>query len=56
VGCRGAPADVLALSEQRDVARRGRDFALADKIRADIETAGWEVRDDQSGASLLVPR
>jgi cysteinyl-tRNA synthetase len=51
-----APADVLEMSERRDAARRNRDFALADKIRADIEAAGWEVRDDPSGASLLVPR
>jgi cysteinyl-tRNA synthetase len=47
---------VLAMSEQRDVARSNRDFALADKIRADIEAAGWEVRDDPSGTSILVPR
>jgi cysteinyl-tRNA synthetase len=51
-----APAHVRAMSEQRDAARRKRDFALADKIRADIEAAGWEIRDDPSGASLLVPR
>ena len=51
-----APADVLAMSARRDTARRERDFALADKIRADIEAAGWEVRDDQGGASRLVPR
>jgi len=50
------PASVLAMSERRDVARSERDFALADKIRADIEAAGWDVRDDPSGASLLVPR
>jgi len=51
-----APATVRAMSEQRDAARHNRDFALADKIRADIEAAGWEVRDDPSGTSLLVPR
>jgi len=50
------PATVLAMSEQRDAARHNRDFALADKIRADIEAAGWEVRDDPNGTSLLVPR
>jgi cysteinyl-tRNA synthetase len=50
------PALVLAMSEQRDAARHNRNFALADKIRADIEAAGWEVRDDLSGTSLLVPR
>jgi cysteinyl-tRNA synthetase len=52
----GVPADVLEMSERRDAARRNRDFALADKIRAGIEAAGWDVRDDPSGASLLVPR
>jgi cysteinyl-tRNA synthetase len=52
----GVPADVLALSERRDAARRGRDFDLADKIRADIESAGWDIRDDPSGASQLVHR
>jgi cysteinyl-tRNA synthetase len=51
-----APPDVLAMRERRDAARRNRDFAQADKIRADIEAAGWDVRDDPSGASLLVPR
>jgi cysteinyl-tRNA synthetase len=51
-----APATVRAMSEQRDAARHNRDFTLADKIRADIEAAGWEVRDDPSGTSLLVPR
>ena len=57
LACRtDVPATVLAMSEQRDAARRGRDFALADKIRADIEAAGWEVRDDPSGTSLLIPR
>ena len=50
------PAHVLAMSERRDAARRERDFALADKIRADIEAAGWDVRDDPGGTSLLVPR
>ena len=51
-----APADVLEMSERRDAARHERDFALADKIRADIEAAGWDVRDDPSGPSQLVPR
>jgi cysteinyl-tRNA synthetase len=50
------PADVLAMRERRDAARRNRDFALADKIRADIQAAGWEVRDEPGGASLLVHR
>jgi cysteinyl-tRNA synthetase len=51
-----APPGVLAMREQRDAARRNRDFALADKVRADIEATGWDIRDDPSGTSLLVPR
>jgi cysteinyl-tRNA synthetase len=50
------PAEVLVMSKRRDAARRARDFILADKIRAEILAAGWDVRDDADGGSLLVPR
>lgn len=50
------PADVRAMSDRRDAARRSRDFALADKIRAEIESAGWGICDDPGGASQLVRR
>jgi cysteinyl-tRNA synthetase len=40
-----APAYVRAKAEDRQVARADRDFALADRLRAEIEAAGWEVRD-----------
>jgi cysteinyl-tRNA synthetase len=40
-----APAAVLMLAEQRVEAREARDFAEADRLRAEIEDAGWEVRD-----------
>jgi cysteinyl-tRNA synthetase len=38
-------------------AREAKDFAEADRLRAEIEAAGWEVR-DTSGAPYfqLVPR
>jgi cysteinyl-tRNA synthetase len=40
-----APAEVVALAERRREAREGKAFEEADRLRADIEGAGWEVRD-----------
>jgi cysteinyl-tRNA synthetase len=50
-----APADVVALAERRIEARRARDFDEADRLRAEIEAAGWDVRDEADGFRL-VPR
>ena len=43
------------LLEQREAARARRDFAEADRLRAEIEAAGWDVRDGPAGPEL-VPR
>ena len=40
-----APAEVVALAERRREARSRRDFAEADRVRAELEAAGWDVRD-----------
>ena len=50
-----APAELEAKRVERDEARRDRDFARADALRAEIEAAGWEVRDAAEG-SALYPR
>jgi cysteinyl-tRNA synthetase len=52
-----APDELRALAEARQTARAGRDFGEADRLRAEIEEAGWEVRDvaDPPGFQL-VPR
>ena len=50
-----APAELHGLAERRQEARAARDFATADRLRAEIETAGWDVRDDPGGYRL-VPR
>jgi cysteinyl-tRNA synthetase len=50
-----APAEVVALAEERVAARKARDFAVADRLRDEIETAGWDVR-DEAGRFRLVPR
>jgi cysteinyl-tRNA synthetase len=50
-----APAEVVALAEVRVAARKARDFAVADRLRDEIEAAGWDVRDEADGFRL-VPR
>jgi cysteinyl-tRNA synthetase len=40
-----APASVVELAERRVRARDTRDWHEADRLRAEIEAAGWEVRD-----------
>ena len=50
-----APPEVVELARRRQAAREARDFAEADRLRADIEADGWEARDDPDGYRL-VPR
>jgi cysteinyl-tRNA synthetase len=52
---REAPPEVVELAERRLAARAGRDFGTADRLRTEIEAAGWEMRDEAGGYSL-VPR
>jgi cysteinyl-tRNA synthetase len=40
-----APAEIVDLAARRQRARDERDFGEADRLRAEIEAAGWEVRD-----------
>src|SRR5262245_21684445 len=47
-----APPEVRALADARAAARRARDFATADALRAEIEAAGWKVIDAASLYSL----
>jgi cysteinyl-tRNA synthetase len=50
-----APAEIVSLAERRATARAEREFAEADRLRGEIEAAGWEVRDVVDGFRL-VPR
>ena len=50
-----APPRVVELAKQRQEARAARDFDEADRLRAEIESAGWEARDVADGFQL-VPR
>jgi len=48
-----APAEVVELAERRRQARADRDFDEADRLRAEIEAAGWEARDVADGFQLV---
>ena len=47
------PAEVVELAEARQRARRASDFAEADRLRDEIASLGWEVRDVPGGYELL---
>jgi len=48
-----APEELLQLAERRQEARSNGDFAEADRLRAEIGDAGWEVRDVPEGFRLV---
>jgi cysteinyl-tRNA synthetase len=48
-----APAEIVELAERRREARSARDFDEADRLRREIEAAGWEARDVADGYQLV---
>lgn len=46
------PREVKKLLEKRENARKNKDFDKADKVRKEIEKAGFEVEDTQNGPRL----
>jgi cysteinyl-tRNA synthetase len=48
-----APAEVVALAEQRQAAREAKDFGEADRLRDAIAELGWDVRDVAGGFELV---
>jgi cysteinyl-tRNA synthetase len=48
-----APAELVALAEEREHARAQGDFARADDLRAQVGAAGWTVRDSAAGFELV---
>jgi cysteinyl-tRNA synthetase len=52
-----APAELEALARQRAEVRANGDFGEADRLRQEIEEAGWEVRDvERDPGYQLVPK
>jgi cysteinyl-tRNA synthetase len=49
----GAPAEVVALADQREAARRDKDWGEADRLRGELRDMGWEVRDGPQGPELV---
>ncbi len=48
-----APAEVVERARLRQEARGNRDFGEADRLRGEIDAAGWEVRDVSDGFQLV---
>ncbi|MEN6634131.1 MAG: cysteine--tRNA ligase [Candidatus Polarisedimenticolia bacterium] len=48
----GPPAEVQALVERRQAARKARDWAASDALRAEIAALGWAVEDTPQGPNL----
>lgn len=46
------PAEILALVEQRQAARKAKDFAASDAIRSALTELGWEVTDTPQGPQV----
>jgi cysteinyl-tRNA synthetase len=49
----GPPAEVLALLDQRNAARKARDFQAADRLRDEIGARGYEIRDSAQGSTVV---
>ena len=47
-----APAEVLAILEERSAARAARDFARADELRDELAARGWDVVDGPEGSTV----
>ncbi len=49
-----APPEVADLATRRAAARADRDFGAADRLRDELASAGWEMRDEPDGGYTLV--
>lgn len=47
-----APAEILALLEARQAARKAKDFKRSDEIRDELKAKGWVVEDSPKGPKL----
>ena len=48
------PADILALSHERDMLRRRGQYDRADVLKLQIEEAGYAIKDNPHGAHLII--
>ncbi len=45
----GTPADIQALADERQAARKSKNFARADELRQELTARGWTVEDTAAG-------
>ena len=50
-----APGELLTLLDQRQAARKAKDFKRADTIRDELKAKGWLIEDTPKGARLKRP-
>ena len=50
------PAEIVRLREEREHARKARDFRRADELRRELDARGYEIRDSKSGPMLMPKR
>ena len=48
-----APAEILALAQQRANAKQNKDWATADALRNQIDAAGWTILDSKDGYKIV---
>jgi cysteinyl-tRNA synthetase len=46
------PAEIIKLSDDRTAAKKAKNFALADEIRAKIEALGYKIEDTRQGVKI----
>ncbi len=49
------PAEIETLRQERDEARKNKDFARADALRKELQSRGFEVKDTPQG-TVVHPR
>ena len=47
-----APAEIIALLEARQAARKTKDFKRSDAIRDELKAKGWSIEDSPKGPKL----
>ena len=47
-----APAELMALAQERVLAKKAKDFAKADQLRQQVKAQGWVIEDTPTGPRL----
>jgi len=50
------PAEILHLRDEREQARKARDFQRADELRRQLDARGYQIRDSETGPVLMPKR